>query len=242
MDAALLLGGAQGIGKSTGVAALFGDEWTHDSQVNLEDKDGAAIMGRAWCVELAELSSMRRAKDVDSVKHFLSLREDTYRAPYERIATTTPRRAVVCGTTNDDAPLSDSTGNRRFWPLTVRRKIDVPWLAANRDAVWAEAVAALDSGEAWYLDDIAAATQALEAENYTHQDELVEALRTWAETVGEEGTTIRQAAGAIDVEDKDLDWHLQRRIASALRVLGLERGFVRADGEKHRRWVYPIGG
>lgn len=222
VDCALVLVGAQGLGKSSSLRLLFGDEWVHESAINLGDKDSAAVMSRAWCVELAELASMRRAKDVEEVKHFLTVREDAYRAPYERLTQTYPRRAVIVGTTNDMAPFSDPTGNRRFWPVRVTGKARREWLLSMRNAVWAEAVAAFDAGEPWWLDEPEALTHSEVVETYTQQDEWVELLTP--KLAAEDSVRLADvAAEHLGILERDLDRSTQLRLASVLRAIGFER-------------------
>lgn len=231
MDTALLLVGPQGIGKSTSLAALFGEANVYDSALDFESKDGAAVMCRAWCVELAELASMRKARDVEAVKHFLSLREDTYRPSYGRILVTRPRRAVVAGTSNEATPLSDPTGNRRFWPVRALQRCQLDWLLAMRDVLWAEALAAYGAGEPWHLSGDEATTQADVAQGYVAQDEWVDILSAWLDT--QHGTiALRDAAGALNIDEGRLDYTAQRRLASCLRACGMER----YKSERGWRW------
>lgn len=223
MDTALLLVGPQGLGKSTSLQALFGESNVFDSALDFENKDGQVVMGRAWCVELAELASMRKAKDVEAVKHFLSLREDSYRPPYGRGTVTRPRRAVVAGTTNDPAPLTDPTGNRRFWPVRTLARCDLAWLLATREQVWAEALTALESGEPWHLSETESAAQAEVATEYVAQDEWVPLLAAWLEREGHRSTSVAEAAAQLGIEHDRLDRLTQMRIAACLRALGMER-------------------
>ena len=105
-----------------------------------------------WIIELAELASTKRS-DVETVKTFLSKCEDTYRPAYGRRATTFKRQCVFFGTTNEEEFLRDRTGNRRFWPVTVRQtELDREALEANIDQLWAEAVDAYGKGESLWLD------------------------------------------------------------------------------------------
>jgi putative DNA primase/helicase len=119
-DHMLVLQGAQGIGKSTALAALVPiDAWYND-ELDLESKDGKIALRGVWIIEASELASLRNAKTA-AIKSFLSRRIDKYRDPYGRRDGRHPRMCVVASTTNEDAYLKDDTGNRRFWPVRVRR-------------------------------------------------------------------------------------------------------------------------
>lgn len=234
-DSALVLVGGQGLGKSSAIKALFGDAHVYDSSLDMESKDGASVMSRAWCVELAELASMRRTRDVEAVKHFLTLREDSYRPAYGRRLVTQPRRCVVAGTTNDASPLTDPTGNRRFWPTRVARVVALEWIVEHRDALWAEAKAAYEAREQWHLTAEESEAHVLAASAYTQSDEWVELLRTWVESVGEEELVrLSAAAQILGLEDRHLDQGTQRRLATCLRLLGLEQRHTR-EGKRWRK-------
>ena len=61
-----------------------------------------------------------------------------------------PRSCVFAGSVNEETPFTDSTGNRRFWPVRCG-KIDVDALRADRNQLWAEAFSRYRSGEPWWL-------------------------------------------------------------------------------------------
>ncbi len=148
-DNALVLEGAQGIGKSSALKALAGEEWFFDGLRDMHGKDASASLKGKWIVELPELSALRRS-DVEAVKAFLSRTEERYRPPYGRGEVIERRRCIFAGTTNRDDYLADDTGGRRFWPVRVGQ-VDVKALKRDRDQIWAEAVEALNSGESWWL-------------------------------------------------------------------------------------------
>ena len=75
-----------------------------------------------WMVELAELLATKKAKEVESIKAFLTSTVDTYRPPYGRRTEQRPRVCVFAGTTNNDRFLTDRTGNRRFLPIVTRKE------------------------------------------------------------------------------------------------------------------------
>ena len=160
-DHLLLLLGVQGSGKSSGLRALFGTEFFSDRLSPLGSKDSYVELQGVWCVELSELSAMRRS-EIEATKSFLTARVDHVRLPYARRAQALPRQCVFCGTSNDQSPFSDPTGSRRFWPVRTG-KIDIPALIRDRDQLWAEAVALFEAGEKWWFESpelIKAAAQA----------------------------------------------------------------------------------
>lgn len=146
---------AQGSLKSTGVRVLFGDDWSSDAAIpDLKSKEAAIVLRGTWCHEYAELAGMGN-QDVATLKAFLSRSVDTYRAPYGRTADDYPRRCVFFGTVNESGYLRDATGGRRFWPMEMDEgsRVDIEWIAANRDQLWAEADARFAEGERWWLED-----------------------------------------------------------------------------------------
>lgn len=140
-DYAPILSGPQGIRKSTFIKALFGEEWTGELSVNMTDHKAAVEqMHGKLCLELPELSSMKRAETED-VKHFMTIQCDRVRLAYDRRISEFPRQMVFMGTTNSAEYLKDTTGNRRWWPIPVSvDQINTERLKAERDQIWAEAV------------------------------------------------------------------------------------------------------
>lgn len=137
-DYMLILEGGQGMGKSTLLKVLAGD-WFADTGLNLGDKDSYQQLQGRWLYEFAELDAFGKA-DTTKIKSFVASPSDYFRASFDRRARDYPRQVVFGGTTNEERYLTDSTGNRRMWPMRVTRQIDLAWLAANRDQLFAEAM------------------------------------------------------------------------------------------------------
>lgn len=148
-DYVIILEGTQGKTKSTACDILAG-EWFSDSVPVLGSKDSMEHLHGIWLAELAELSSMNKS-DTESVKAFLTRRKDKYRPSYGRRSITAPRQCVFVGTTNKKQYLRDDTGSRRFWPIATGM-LDLDALTAERDQMFAEAVAAFNAGEHWWPD------------------------------------------------------------------------------------------
>lgn len=154
-DCVLVLEGAQGIRKSSTLAALVRDPaWFTDHVPNFHDKDAKMQIHGPWIVELAELAALKRG-DVETAKAFISTPRDRFRAPYAATTADYPRRCVFAGTVNDDGAgwLHDPTGARRFWPIACEGRGNVEGLIAVRDQLWAEAVARFRKGERWWAED-----------------------------------------------------------------------------------------
>jgi predicted P-loop ATPase len=151
VDTMLVLEGKQGIGKSSLLRALAGPENFADDLPDIENKDAKDYLQGPWIIENKELRGFDR-KEESARKAFLDQRVDLYRAAYAAKKGWIPRRCVFAGTTNDSEYLRDSTGNRRYWPVSVRW-CDVVRIVALRDQLWAEAVARFKAGETWWLDE-----------------------------------------------------------------------------------------
>lgn len=198
-DNMLILCGPQGIGKST-LLDKMSKGWFNDSIRSFEGKEAAELLPGVWLVEVAELDAFRRT-DVARIKQFLSLRSDRYRAAYGRNMKEQPRSCVFFGTCNQMDFLTDTSGNRRFWPVDVGRKIHPKTVWSDLDdetigQIWAEAKARWQMGEQLYL------TGKLEEAAKEHQEQHRDAS-PW------EG--IIQDFLAKQVPEDWLTWDLDRR-------------------------------
>ncbi len=150
-DTVIVLEGKQGIGKSTGLRALFSSEWFKDSMPPMGSKDASDYIVGAWCIELAEMAFQGKAK-IEQQKAFISRQEEKYRPAYKRNEIIYLRRCVFIATTNRDDWALDETGNRRFLPVKTT-KIDVAGLKRDRDAIWAAAYAEYQREPKWWLTE-----------------------------------------------------------------------------------------
>lgn len=219
VDTVLVIEGPQGLKKSTAIAALFGEDYTAES-VNLFDQHNKmvlAMMG-AWVVELAEFIAIQR-KDQNTVKGMLSMRSDRVVLPYAKMASDHPRQCIFFGTINPEefGCLTDSTGNRRYWFVRAR-SIDLDLIRDRRDQIWAEAFAAFQSGERWWLEgeeEVLAADAAAERE----------VVDVWEEILAEKlydcsATTVAEALSKIGVPHERMGKADQLRVGRTLRKLG----------------------
>lgn len=178
VDHTLLLEGPQGIRKSSSLRTLAGDEWFTDHISDLGSKDSRIELHGKWIVELAELDRLRHG-ELERVKAFLTARTDHFRVPYGRRAEDVPRTCVFAGSTNSDAPFTDETGNRRFWPVRCGN-LEIDALSCDRDQLWAEALKRYRDGSVWWLDTNELNALAREEQNQRYEpgvwDDLI---RDW---------------------------------------------------------------
>ncbi len=157
-DSIPVLDGAQGIGKSTIIRDLIGEDYYSDSLslTDMSDKTGAEKLQGFWCVEIGELAGMKKA-DIEKVKAFITSQIDNYRPSYGRTVESHPRQAVVIATVNgENGYLRDVTGNRRFWIIKLgqtEKKRKWKFDKYFRDQFWAEAKHYYELGEKLYLED-----------------------------------------------------------------------------------------
>lgn len=153
-DTALILVGEQGTYKSTFVKKL-GMEWFSDTFTTVQGKESFEQIQGAWLIEMAELSGLKKA-EVESIKHYISKREDMYRPAYGRTVETYKRQCVFFGTTNNKDFLRDPTGNRRFMPIDVKpenatKSVIDDLTQEEINQIWAEAYQLYLAKEPLYL-------------------------------------------------------------------------------------------
>lgn len=143
----------EGKHKSQFVEALFSRAWYRDQMPSLDGRDASHALEGYWGVEIPEFEKHLR-KENATMKEFLSRCEDKYRAFGTGEKVEYPRQCVFLATTNYPEFLHDFTGNRRIWPIEVGGKIDLDFVRAHRDEIWAEALAlALDPSFKHWLED-----------------------------------------------------------------------------------------
>lgn len=163
-DTVLTLEGPQGAGKST-LAKFLGGDWFSDSisLSDTKDKTAAEKVQGNWIIEFSEMAGLRKADERD-LKGFITRQDDKYRASYGRRVESHPRQCIFIGTTNEsDGYLNDTSGGRRYWPVSVtgRGKKSI-WEATQeeRGQIWAEALVYVKKGEKLTLSEDAQATAA----------------------------------------------------------------------------------
>lgn len=238
VDSMPVLEGEQGIGKSTLLRTLVGSEWFLDHLPEIGSKDAAIILGKAWVHEFSELSALTRA-DVEPIKQFLTQQQDVYRPPYGRDTIEVARSCVFIATTNRDDYLRDATGNRRFNPVALRRA-NVAGVAAERDQLWAEAVARFKAGEPWHFvhADVRAEAQRQQVDRLLPDAWAPEIEKHLTARAGVPGwTTTGDVIAHLKLELAKVDNRVAGRIRETLIAAGWVETRTRTpEGERIRRW------
>ena len=141
-----VLVGAQGLGKSRFCRAMLPPDlelslFAEDLDLSQSPQQLGEGIGGAVIAEFSEMAGIRTTRAVEGFKSFVSARQDRYRRPYARAASENPRSWVGIGTTNSEAVPADPSGSRRYVVVEAGDRANWDYLPANRDQLWAEAVA-----------------------------------------------------------------------------------------------------
>jgi len=145
VDTMLILEGAGGEHKSTGMALLCSivPGVVKDTPIDFHSKDKYQQLDGAWVYELAELSGITSRQSADELKAYVSSPCDNYRRSFGEQSTDNPRHSVFFSTVNptaDSGYLNERSGNeRRNWPVPVG-VANMAAIGRDRDQIWAEAV------------------------------------------------------------------------------------------------------
>ncbi|MCA6481236.1 MAG: hypothetical protein IM557_11630 [Chitinophagaceae bacterium] len=181
-DEMIVLIGKQGIAKSTLLRKLAIEDCFYTDSLNcLATDDAYTKIRSAFIVEIAELSAVKRGQN-EETKKFISSTHDTYRTKFEKHATMKPRRCIFAGTTNKGGFLSDSTGGRRFLPITCNATEPTKVLSLTAEEVrqlWGEAVHLYKKKPALVLPKEAKEYATALQEEHTQQPQGIQVLEEW---------------------------------------------------------------
>jgi len=221
-DYVLILEGGQGLGKSMALRALGtiqGETYFADEVGEVRNKDSLIALQGKLIVEMAELASFKRAES-EEMKAFITRQVDEYRPPYGRTMIKRPRRFIIAGSTNPQADgqyLTDSTGNRRYWPVRCKA-IDTEAFTQDVEQLWAEAVMRYKRGErSWVSHEEAAWFTAEQHKRYT-EDAWLEKMEEMLDDVSE--LTFAAICDKMQLKYRELNNGTRKRIVEVLTELG----------------------
>lgn len=236
--------GVQGKSK-TQALEIIGGRWFAELHEDVNKKDFFLALQGKLLVEFTELHQFTRA-DIDRIKGIITCRVDRYRSPFERHTADHPRQCVFAGTTNRDDWVTDDTGARRFWPVACQ-EINLDYLRANRDQLFAEAIRKYNScpsnatpeqrmraGAAWWDIDFSLAEEQQDARREI--DPWFEPVADWVAGRDRISTTdVLEFAIALPVQKHDMS--TMKRVGSILRMLGFKRRVIKDERKNKRLWI-----
>ena len=243
-----VLEGGQAAGKSTTLRVLstfgkdkpvsyFTDQLTFGK---IDDPKTPELLRGKLFVEFAELSGLSK-KDYNVVKQYITQTEDEIQRKYQNEITRIPRQFIICGTTNENAWLTDPTGNRRFWPVKVSDHIDLEALERDKEQLWAEAVFRAKAGEKHYITDenpiyeLARQEQGERLMGDAWEDKVIDFIAGRSSVSTDE---IMKEAVGLSVDKWD-NRH-RARVNSILRSNGWEQKISRKEGNRPKRLWCPV--
>ena len=263
-DTILVLESPEGWNKSTAWAVLAGEgNFSDERIIGKDSREVVEQLSGIWIHENADLAGMKKT-EVETVKAYASRTIDRARPAYAHYVTDQPRHSIEVGTTNNDEYLQSQTGNRRFWPMRLTRRIDLGQLRAARLQLWGEAAHYQSGGEALTLPEELWGDAAVEQEarrvRDAWEDALAERLTVVAMATGPlagvgrvmgvvqvVGDEERVAAKTIFETILGLPTHMlhdqhTKRLANAMRALGWSRGQFRIGADRVRGYYRKVKG
>ncbi|MGF1676410.1 MAG: VapE domain-containing protein [Rivularia sp. (in: cyanobacteria)] len=239
-DTICTLQGKQGLKKSTFWETLaVGKEWFDDglSSSNTSDKDEKMKLRSSWILELAEIESLFKKKEVSSFRGFVTSKIDNLRLPYGRTIKKFPRTSIFVGSVNPNEFLVDPEGHRRYWVVPVKcDRINTELLEKEHDLLWAMAVQAYNRGETTYLNHEQEQRNALLNKRYEVSDSWQEVIEFWLENESE--TTVSKVlSDCLKIEIGRHDRQSQMRVVQILKALDWEKqSKCRINGKVTQIW------
>jgi predicted P-loop ATPase len=240
-DMVPILYGPQGGYKSTGLVAMVPDPKAF-CEVNLAERDDN-LSRKMVGVMIGELSELRglKTKDAESIKEFLTRKIERWTPKFIERPIDYPRRSLFIGTTNENEFLADTTGNRRFLPITVT-VADRSAIKQDRNQLWAEAVVRFRNEGILYKDAEALAK---------HEHEKYQMLDVWENTIAKALgyhhqkilftgiTTVDILERYLEIPFSKQNYQYQNRVKGIMKKLGYIQHRTRVDGQRAYRW-YPV--
>ena len=118
-DVPILIGVKQGEGKSSLIRFLAINDQYYGEVNLMEGQQAIEQLRGKWICEISELLALTKNKEQEAAKAYITRQVDSYRKPWDKNVSDLPRRCIMIGSTNNDAPLTDKTGNRRYYPVEV---------------------------------------------------------------------------------------------------------------------------
>jgi len=150
---ALILNGAQGVGKTTWLGNLIPPplrKYVFAGMINVRDKDSQVKLSECCLIVMDELENMGR--NLDALKELITKKDIYLRRAYAFTHERYIRRASFAGSINNKDFLHDITGNRRFLCFEAKR-IDYQ-IFTDLDKAYAQAISLAQNGfQYWFSQE-----------------------------------------------------------------------------------------
>lgn len=236
-DEVLALESPQGWRKSTSIRAL-GAPWHVETTHSTDNKDFYLLLAQNVIVEFSEGDIFDRTS-VKKLKAEITKTEDQVRPPYER-GIIRFKRSCVFAVTSNELELKDSTGNRRWLPVTLLKPADIDWIEKNRDQLYAEAYhRAIVLGEStWEYPKSLGSLQDSHIEWSDYDEKVINWISNISnEELEENGIRLHDVIRAAYGDSTHITGLEETRISATLRgKLKMKSKPKRKDGALSRRW------
>ncbi len=190
-----------------------------------------------WLLEMPEIDHFFKPQFAESLKNLITLQVDEIRKPYE-LPTKARRGFAFIGTSNSPQFLVDSTGNRRFIPISITSGFQVPWrnLIEKRGSLWASAVKLYKQGYAWEFSTGELAQLREYQDNFMERDAWFPAIQKWISSK-KSVSTAEILELCLDISVASQHNGHQRRAGAVMRGLGWSQSSRKINGVSKRVWV-----
>lgn len=236
VDTMVILEGEQGTNKSSAIAALFGKDYTNDS-TDLFDSEAKLVEATSgkWAIEVAEFAAITKSRYRDKITALLTKTSEKTRLAFKRRDREYKRKFVLIGTINptDNGYLTDTTGNRRYWPVKVN-EINLQAIKDDRDQLWAEAVHRYKLGESWWLTQQESEIAKVET---SQRDEIHPFQERLQNTIHVDRVTINECFELLNLPPAERQIGQARVIAACLKRIGYISKQESVRGARERYWT-----
>jgi predicted P-loop ATPase len=180
---------------------------------------------------------MTTKKDCGDLKKWFSKRDDNFRKPYEAETKTYLRSHIYVASCNEDAFLTDPTGDRRYWVIPINKVIDIAAVRKHRDAIWATAYEHFINGAAWWFDHVKEDLVInLNARYRITDDVWTEILDDWLTVNNYSRTTSRELLTlGLGLPEAQIDRRAETRVGKIMKQMGWSYDRYYVIGENGKR-------
>lgn len=170
----------QGIGKGNALQLMAGQDcWYREFTGDVRNtKDCLDELRGAIVVELSEAQQIKNG-DQEALKAFISKSSDHVRKAYARYDGTYPRHFGLIATSNHETIFTDTTGNRRYFPMFCDGENSDYVTREDIEQVWAEALVMFRDGHRWYTTEEVADIAAIMQDFGTEENLNISAIDQW---------------------------------------------------------------